>query len=98
MIGTIKPSKDKYLVSRESKVDSKGKKKEKKPPDKKWDNSKSYEESSNWKKNNSQKKKGKGEMRKCTYCGKGFHPESSYMKKQINMLTQIVKTPNFGQI
>ena len=80
MMGTIKPSKDQYLVARDSKVDSKGKKKAKKPLDQKGDNSKSHEESLNSKKKNSQKKKGKGEMSKSTYCGKGFHPESSCMK------------------
>ena len=27
-------------------------------------------------------------MSKCAYCNKGNHTESSYMKKQIDMLTQ----------
>ena len=41
---TIKPYKDKSLVAGDSKVDSKGKKKEKKPPYKKGVTSKSLEE------------------------------------------------------
>ena len=91
MMGTIKPSKYQDLVVGDSKVDSKGKKKYKKPPNKNGYKSKSHEESSNSKKKNSHKKKGKGEMRKCAYFGKGFHPEISYMKKQIDMLNQILE-------
>ena len=72
-------------------MDSKGKKKDKNPPEQKGDKTKSHEESSNSKKKNSQKKKGKSEMSKCEYCGKGFHPKSSYMKKNIDMLTQILE-------
>ena len=71
MMGTIKPTKDQALVAGDSKMDSKGKKK--KPLDQNGDKSKSPEESSNSKKNNSQKKKGKVEMNKCVYCGKGVH-------------------------
>ena len=41
MMGTIKPSKDQALVSRDSKVDSKIKKKDKRPPEQKRDKSKS---------------------------------------------------------
>ena len=81
MMGTIKPSKDQALVVGDSKVDSKGKKKDKKPPDQKVDKSKFHEDPSNSKKNISQKKKDKGEMRKCSYCGKGFHLERSWMRK-----------------
>ena len=73
MMGTIKPSKNQALVGGYSKIDSKGKNKAKKPPNKKGDKSKSHEASSNSKKKNSPKKKGKGEMRKCAYCCKGFH-------------------------
>ena len=65
--------------------------KSKKPPDKKGDKSKSQEESSNSKKKKFQKKKGKAEGNKCTYCGKGFHPERSCMKKQIDMLNQLLE-------
>ena len=45
MMGTIKPSKDQALVVEYSKMDSKGKKKAKKPPDKKGDKFMSQEES-----------------------------------------------------
>ena len=60
-MGTIKPSKDQYLVVGDSRVDSKGKKKSKNPPDKKRDKSKSQEDPSGSKKN-FLKKKNKGEM------------------------------------
>ena len=80
MMGTIKPSKDKALVVGDSKVDSKSKEKDKNPPKQKRDKNKSQEEPQGSKKN-SQKKKNKGEMNKCAYCSKGYHPESSCMKK-----------------
>ena len=86
LVDTIKHSKDQALVTGDSNVNSKEKKNNKNPPYKKGDNSKSQQESSNSKKKNFQKKnfqkkKFKGEGRKCAYCGKGFHPESSCMKK-----------------
>ena len=96
MMGTIKPSKYQGLVAGYSKVYSKGKKKAKTPLVKKGDKSKSHEESSNSKKKNSQKNKGKGQMRKCTYCGNGFHHGSSCMKKQIDILTQILEKHNIS--
>ena len=86
MMGTIKPCKDQALVSGYLRVDSKGKNKSKKPPEQKKDKNKSQEEPQGSKKK-FQKKKNKGEMRKCTYCSKGFHPESSCMKNKIDMLT-----------
>ena len=85
MMGTIKPSKDQALVSRYSRVDSKRKNKDKNPLEQKRDKSKSQEEPQGSKKN-SQRKKNKGEMSKCTYCNKG-----SCMKKQIDMLTQLLQ-------
>ena len=53
-------------------------------------------------KKNFQKNKNKGEMSKCTYSSKGYHPESSCMKKKIHMLTQIleknnISLPNFSK-
>ena len=45
LMGTIKPSKDQALVAGDSKVNSKDKKKVKKPLDKKGDKSKSHESS-----------------------------------------------------
>ena len=44
MMGTIKPSKDQALIAGDSKVDSKGKKKEKKPPEQKRDKKQSPED------------------------------------------------------
>ena len=95
MVGTIKPSKYQDLVVGDSRMDSKGEKKSnpKKPHDQKKYKSKSHEESSSSNKN-SQKKKGKGEMTKWKYCGKGYHPKSYCMKKQIYMLTQLLENPN----
>ena len=51
MTGTIKPSKDQDLVVGYSRVDSKGKKKAKKPPKQKRDKNKSPEEPQGSKKN-----------------------------------------------
>ena len=56
MMGTVKPSKDQDLVSRDLKVDSKRKKKDKNPPKKKRDKAKSQERSSVSKKNPQKKK------------------------------------------
>ena len=84
MMGTIKPSKYQALVSRDSRVDSKGKNKSKKPLEHKRDKIKSQEEPQGSKKK-FQKKKNKGEMCKCAYCSKGNHLESSCMKKQIDI-------------
>ena len=97
MMGTIKHSKDQYLVVGDSKMDSKGKKKDnpKKFPYQNKYKSKSHEESSSSKKN-FYKKKGKGEMSKYAYYDKGFHPEISNMKKQIDMLTQLVENHNIS--
>ena len=99
MMATIKASKYQDLVVGDSKMDSKGKKKsnQKKPPYQNKDKSKFHEESSSSKKN-SQKKKGKFKMRKCTYCGKGYHLESSCMKKQIDILTQLLEKNNISPL
>ena len=35
-------------------------------------------------------------MRKCPYYSKGYHPESSCMKKQIDMLTQLLEKNNIS--
>ena len=51
MMGTIKPSKDQALVAGDSRVDSKGKTKSKKPPDQKRYKNKSPEEPQSSKKN-----------------------------------------------
>jgi hypothetical protein len=36
----------------------------------------------------------KGE--KCTYCHKGFHSESTCMKKKIDLMSQILQQNNLG--
>ena len=89
-MGTIKPSKDQALIAGDLKVDSKSKKKAKNTPEQKRDKKQSLEEPQGSKKNY-QKKKNKGEMNKCVYCNKGNHTEISCMKKQIDMLTQILE-------
>ena len=86
MMGTIKPSKDQALIAGDSKVDSKSKKKAKNPAKQKRDKKQSPEEPQGSKKNY-QKKKNKGEMSKCAYCNKGYHPKRSCMKKKIDMFT-----------
>ena len=45
VMGTIKPSKDQYLVARYSRMDSEGKKKYKNPPNQKGNKSNSQEDS-----------------------------------------------------
>ena len=60
MMGTIKPSKDQVLVAGYLRVDSKGNKKSKNPPEQKRDKNKSQEEPQGSKKN-FQKKKNKEE-------------------------------------
>ena len=93
MMGTIKPSKEQDIVVGDSRVDSKGNKKAKKPPEQKRDKNKSPEESQSSKKN-FQKKKNRGEMSKCAHYSKGYHPKRSCMKKQIHMLTQLLEKNN----
>ena len=86
MMGTIKPSKDQALVSGDSRVDSKSKKKAKNTPEQNRDKNNSQEEPQCSKKNSQKKNKNKGEMSKCAYYSKGYHLESSCMKKRIDML------------
>ena len=73
----------------------KTRKKAKNPPKQNRDKNKSQEELQGSKKN-FQKKKNKGEMRKCAYCSKRYHPEISCMKKQINMLTELLEKNNIS--
>ena len=89
-MGTIKPSKDQALIAGDSRVDSKSKNKDKKPPEQKRDKKQSPKDLQGPKKNN-QKKKKKGEMNKCAYCNKGNHTKSSCMNKKIDMLTQLLE-------
>ena len=96
MMGTIKPSKDQYLVVEYSRVDSKDKIKSKNPLDKKRYKSKSQEDPLGSKKNFQNKKNNKSEMSKCAYYSKGHHPEISCMKMKIDMLTQILEKNNIS--
>ena len=34
--------------------------------------------------------------KKCTYCHKGFHPESTCMQKEIDLMSQILQQNNLG--
>ena len=43
----------------------------------------------------SRSEKGKKGNR-CTYCQRGFHPESSWMKKQIDQMAEILQKHNLG--
>ena len=95
ILGTIKPSKDQDLVATDLRVDSKGKNKANKTPKQKRDKNKSQEEPQGSNKN-FQKKKNKGEMSKCAYCSNGYHLESSCMKNQIDMLTQLLENNNIS--
>ena len=95
MMGTIKPSKDQDLVAGDLRVNSKGKKKAKNPPEQKRDKNKSQEDPQG-SKNNFQKKKNKGEMSKCPYCNKGYHLESSCMKNKIDIVTQLLEKNNIS--
>ena len=63
--------------------------KDKKPPKQKRDKNNSPEEPQGSKKN-------KGEMSKCSYCSKGYHPVSSCMKNQIDMLTKLLDKNNIS--
>ena len=71
-------------------MDSKGKKKAKNPPEQNRDKKQSPEDPQGPKKNY-QKKKNKGEMNKRAYCNKVNHSESTCMKKQIDILTQLLE-------
>ena len=71
-------------------MDSKSIKKAKNPPEQKRDK-KQYPKDQQGPKKNTQKKKNKGDMNKCSYCNKGNHTESSCMKNQIDMLTQLLE-------
>lgn len=42
----------------------------------------------------SKEKKDKKGKSKCSYCNRGYHPESSYMKKTIDLMAQTLKKNN----
>ena len=71
-------------------MDSKSKKKAKNPLEQRRDKKQSPEDQQGPKKN-TQKKKNEGEMNKCSHYSKGNHTESSCMKKQIDMLINLLE-------
>ena len=92
-MGTIKSSKDQALVEGVSNP-SKGKNKDKdsrKQDKKKQNRPKSSNGGSNPCKDKGKKKE---ENTKCTYCHKGWNPESECMKKTIDMMAQLLGKNN----
>ena len=89
-MGALKNSKSHaFVVHESSKTNAKNKQKQKgkKESDKrKGDKNKSTEETSN-----SKVGKQKKDKTKCSYCGRGFHPESSCMKNTIDLMAQVLQ-------
>ena len=85
-MGIIRSSRDQALVARGTKVvNDKGKQKDESPVEKEQSNEPSGSKRS--------KKNGKGKTL-CSYCGRGFHPNSSYMRRQIDELNILLKKHN----
>ena len=75
-MGIIRSSKDQALVAVGPRVAiDKGKKKDESPMEKEQSNEPSHSKRS--------KKNGKGKTL-CSYCGRGFHPERSCMRRQLD--------------
>ena len=89
-MGALKNSKSHALIVHEtSKTNTKNKQKQKvkkESDQRKGDKNKSTEETSN-----SKVGKQKKEKTKCSYCGGGFHPEISCMKKTIDLMAQVLQ-------
>jgi hypothetical protein len=94
-MGTIKTPKCMHLLcmkADKSNSKSKQKGKGKKDPDpRKGGNFKPSDESSS-----SKEGKGKKGKSKCSYCNHGYHPESSCMKKTIDLMAQTLQQNNLG--
>ena len=85
-MGIIRSSRDQALVAGGPKVaNHKGKNKDKSPVKKEQSNEPSSSKRS--------KKNGKGKTL-CSYCGRGFHPDSCCMKRQIDEMTLLLKKHN----
>ena len=85
-MGTIRSSRDQALVAGEPKVaNDKGKQKDESPVEKEQSNGPSCSKRS--------KKNGKGKTL-CSYCGRGFHPESSCMRRTIDEMALLLKKHN----
>jgi hypothetical protein len=99
-MGLMKYPKAHALTMHDGKGSSnhKSKKKRKKllhPDSKKEGHSKTFKDSSSSKdSSNSKGKNNKGQQ--CTYCNKPNHEESTWMKKKINLMTQVLQNNNLG--
>ena len=87
-MGIIRSSKDQALVAGGPKVaNDKGKKRDKSHVKKEWSNDPSSLKRS--------KKNDKGKTL-CSYCGMGFHPESSCMRRTIDEMALLLKKHNIS--
>ena len=87
-MGVIKTSKDQaLLVTDSSKAQAKGKSKKKEP---KAAGSKPKQNQQTSKGASGSKKNNKFKNKMCPYCMRGFHPENSCLKKQVNQLTSLL--------
>ena len=83
-MGVIKTSKDQALLVTEfSKAQAKGKSKGKEP--------KAADLKPKEDQKTSEGALGSKKKKKCPYCMRGFHPEDSCMKKQVDQLTALLK-------
>jgi uncharacterized protein (DUF927 family) len=89
-MGLIKDPKAHSLTMHDGKGSSKQKGKGQSHPEpKKEGYSKPFNDSSGSKDSSDSKKKKKG--KKCTYCNKSNHEESTCMKKQIDLMAQVLQ-------
>ena len=104
-MGIIRSSRDQSLHVSGPKY-LKGKGKQQKNPKKKFEAPKpKVENQQHYESSDSKKNKGKGhhgkEKFKCSYCGKGSHPEHACMKKKLDEATSLLERNNtnlFGNI
>jgi hypothetical protein len=97
-MGLMKDSKAHALTMHDGKGSSNQKSKQKRkellhPESKKEGYSKPFKDSSDSKDSSNskgKKKKGKKKGKQCTYCNKPNHEESTCMKKQIDLMTQVL--------
>ena len=87
-MGIIRSPNDQALVARGDKVaNDKGKQRDESPMKKE-----QSKEPSSFKRS---KKNGKGKVH-CSYCGRGFHSESSSMRRQLDEMALILKKNNIS--
>ena len=93
-MGVIKTSKyQALLVTDSNKEQAKGKSKGK---EHKTTDSNAKENQKNYEGDSGSKKKKKLKKKMCPYCVRGFHPEDSCMKKQVDHLTTLLKQNNIA--